>query len=135
MRSPVRSSACALVTAIGLLGAGCAEATKTTGTFTKTEHLGAELRRGASTKSDVERVLGRPNGRGMTLLPTLSTPREMWVYQNAEMQRRPAGGGPGQRTTVHMDTREQILFVFFDGERFDGYLWTNWVQTHQGGTR
>lgn len=125
----------ALALAPSLL-AGCASRTAvTTGPFAEARRIDEELRRGVSTKSDVERLLGKPNGSGASRLP-LTTPREVWFYHNietgdAKVEGRASGGG----INVRVDTRQQVLLVFFDGDKFDGYMWWLAVQTPVGVAR
>ncbi len=102
--------------------AGCAPGAMTTGPFMQTNRIDTELRRGVSTKADVERVLGKPNGTGGTLMPLTQTkPGDVWVYYNSET------GTPrisrGATIKVEIDTRDQMIMVFFDGDIFDGYMW------------
>jgi hypothetical protein len=116
-----------------LLG-GCAQSTAlTTGPFARTNRIDTELRRGVSTKSEVERILGKPNGTGGSLLPLQDRPREVWVYNQVQTgDPRVMGGRP---MLVEVDTRQQIIVVFFEGDIFDGYLWSLHVTTGTGGAR
>lgn len=102
-----------------LLGAACGNVLSTPERFRDTKTAERQLRRGSSTKSDVTRILGAPLGRGGALLPgQTGGPREVWFYQ--AMQIGPvipvAPGAPGR-------AHQQVVLVFFDGERFDGLLW------------
>jgi hypothetical protein len=80
--------------------------------------LEQRLRIGQSSSDDVLAALGPPNGKGAAMLPVDSGPRVMWHYNYSE-------------SPVHMeipgetraDPRTLSLFVFFDGDRYDGYLW------------
>lgn len=101
------------------LAAGCATKRLTTGAFTEVNRLEAELRRGVSTKADVERVLGAPNGTGDAVLPTDPRVREVWYYEDIEV----TGGRAAGRGVVLMDMRQQVLLVFFEKEVFDGFMW------------
>lgn len=113
-----------LVLLTGTAAVGCGTTQSVTpNPFAQTDRIGAELLRGVSTKTDVERLLGKPNGRGMTLLPTQDRVREMWTYldleKSAEKVEREATG-----VVVHrFDARQRQIYVFFDGEKFDGYMW------------
>lgn len=66
---------------------------------------------GASTREDVLRVLGEPAGRGRALLPVDEgeVPRTVWSYYYEEATMK--------------DARRLFLFVFLDGDSYDGYLW------------
>jgi len=117
------------------LVAGCAQpGAMTTGPFARTDRIDAELRRGVSTKSDVERVLGKPNGTGGTFMPPTQTKAgEVWVYYNSQT------GAPrisvSRPIKVEVDSRAQMIMVFFDGDTFDGYLWFLSATTAAGGER
>ena len=114
---------------VGALVAGCAAGrAATTGPFARVDRIGTELRRGVSTKAEVERLLGKPNGAGMSLLPTQDSPREVWIYNDVQTgESKSEGRGPGGVPTFRVDARQQLIFVFFDGDRFDGYLWSTVV--------
>lgn len=129
-------SAKTMTFALGIsLLTGCAQpGTLITGPFAKTELIDTELRRGVSTRSDVERVLGKPNGTGRTLMPpTQTNPGDVWVYYNSQTGApRISGGRP---VKVEVDSRDQMIMVFFDGDKFDGYLWFLQVTTAAGSAR
>jgi hypothetical protein len=73
--------------------------------------LETQLHRGVSTKADVQTILGVPNGPGSWLLPALDpAPREIWYYEDMSVT----------GTTLSL----QMIFVFFKGNVYDGYLWT-----------
>jgi hypothetical protein len=113
---------------VGTLVAGCAAGrATTTGPFARADRIGTELRRGVSTKAEVERVLGKPNGTGMSLLPTQDSPREVWIYNDIQTGEARSEGRVLGVATVRVDARQQMIFVFFDGDRFDGYLWSTHV--------
>lgn len=110
-----------------------------TGAFRATQTIETQLKRGVSTKADVQKLLGVPNGSGAAVLPSLafnrervvkaseagvsSAPdfgqREIWYYEDVamtDMKSTSAG--------YVANLRQQILLVFFMGDVFDGYLWT-----------
>ena len=108
-----------LATFLFFLLAGCVPQKVTTGAFTKTGGLDTELQKGVSTKMDVQRVLGAPDGFGGSVLPTDPRPREVWYYGDIE------------GTDIKMEEgiwtmilRQQILLIFFEKGVFDGYLWS-----------
>jgi hypothetical protein len=77
-----------LIAIAAFLLAGCAQSTAlTTGPFSRTNRIDSELRRGVSSKSEVERILGKPNGTGGSLLPLQDRPREVWVYNQVQNKR------------------------------------------------
>jgi len=97
-----------LLTGVLLLSlVGCAPSF-TFGTRPKTDQL-HQLRRGASTSSDVRSILGEPRGKGETRLP--AGHRTLWLYDSGEFD------GSSLRTRI------RYLIIFLDGETYDGYLW------------
>jgi len=98
-----------------------------TGAFVKTAAIEKELRRGISTKTDVQKLLGIPTGTGQlnwmpppgeSPPPLGAGPRNIWFYndmQVTDMEQSEDG-------TITMKSRMQILLVFFKGDLFDGYL-------------
>jgi len=72
--------------------------------------LEKNLRLRESTSAEVLRVLGEPFGKGKAMIPVLqSTPKELWSYYYEEASMK--------------DARRIFLFVFFDQDRYDGYMW------------
>ena len=69
----------------------------------------AELRVGVSTKDEVRRVLGQPNGEGASRSPDFPGFRKLWSYQVF--------------ATDGVAADYTILLIFFDGEFYDGYIW------------
>lgn len=115
-------------TSLLMVGSALHAQTLGTGAFPDAASIEKELRRGASIKSDVQRLLGVPNGTGRAEMapyaalrasPLGDGPREIWYYDDIEVTDMKST--PGVMT---MKLRQQILLVFFKGETFDGYLWT-----------
>ena len=77
--------------------------------------LEQSLHTGDSTQTDVRKVLGEPFGTGRALMPFHESPRTVWSYM---YQRGSIDVGTGAN-----DSDMWLLFVFFDGDRFDGYMW------------
>ncbi len=71
--------------------------------------LEGSLRLRESTPADVVAVLGQPYGKGRAVLPIDSTPRTMWSYYYEEGDLK--------------DSRRIFLFVYFDKDLYDGYMW------------
>ena len=71
--------------------------------------LDGALRPGESTRADVLAALGEPSGKGRAMLPIHPKPRTMWFYYYGE--------------ATMQDIRRVLLFVYFDGEKYDGYMW------------
>ncbi len=103
-----KSYAAAVVAALSL-AAGCTNLQVRAGIRPDPRLLETEMTLGQSSSADVRRVLGEPFGTGKEMLPISSTPRDMWSYYyelgNLE------------------DSRRIFLFVYFDKDRYDGYMW------------
>lgn len=102
------------VIALCLTCTACAPVRYTTRPQTfNTQLLESALRRGTSTMSDVERLLGKADGIGEMLLPADTEPKTAWIYEKIELENY-----RGQMTVL-----QDILLVFFKGNIFDGFLW------------
>lgn len=77
----------------------------------------AVLKQGVSDKGDALRVLGAPKGYGAARLTPDSFPQVVWHYEYLETH------GKGFKI------RE--LMLFFNRERYDGYLWFSSSQEMQ----
>lgn len=88
--------------------------------FAAVQRIETELKRGSSVKDDVRKLLGEPNGSGECFLPGQDAPREVWFYEDIEVT-----GSRSVPDAVMVDLRQQILLVFFEGDKFDGYLFTS----------
>jgi hypothetical protein len=93
--------------------------------------LEARLERQISTKGDVEKLLGSPDGRGSAALPLAPEPREVWFYQDIEATDVTAIPGG----IIEMKVRQQILLVFFHGGFFDGFMWYSTAMPALGKTQ
>ncbi|MGE5303836.1 MAG: hypothetical protein ACM3TN_10950 [Alphaproteobacteria bacterium] len=73
--------------------------------------LEKKLRLKESTSADVILALGQPFGKGRLMFPIDPKPRTLWsyYYEEADMN----------------DARRLFLFVFFDRDRYDGYMWVS----------
>lgn len=118
-----RATRCGLAAAALLLVvafAGCAAPTVGSGAFRNAADVPTKLQRGVSTKTDVQALLGVPNGGGSSLFRNVAGgPREIWYYEDIETVDYASRSG-----RLVMTLRQQLLLVFFKGDRFDGYLWT-----------
>jgi hypothetical protein len=93
------------------LAAACSGIQVRAGNRPNIDPLEKSLRLGKSTRADVVTALGEPIGRGRAMLPIdpkLKT-RAMWSYYYEE--------------GTFEDDRRIFLFVFFDEDRYDGYMW------------
>ena len=87
---------------------GCGDVIRI-GRLADTSRLEAALKPGLSSRDDVLRELGAPRSSGAALLPGWDRPRETWFYLYEE----------GGLTDFH----RCYIYVFFDGAKYDGYLW------------
>jgi hypothetical protein len=76
------------------------------------------LRIGESTVDDVLAVLGPPRGKGKAMLPIDPKRRITWSYSYLQASIRSSPGSEDKG-----DMRSLILFVFFDQDRYAGYMW------------
>ena len=81
--------------------------------FPDPARLDAKLVRGSSTKADVLLVLGEPQGSGGAVVPTARGVHDIWYYEDS-------GGTAGLFSS---SLRQNILLIFFRGDKYDGYLW------------
>ena len=80
--------------------------------------LEGTLKLGASTKQEVMAALGRPTGDGGIFLPIDQGRRETWSYYYEETTM------PFDRSRwSQTESRRLFLFVYFAGDRYDGYMW------------
>lgn len=88
---------------------GCPTVYIRMGQLPSTDVLEKSLHVGQSTRQDVLAALGRPYATGRWMLPTDSQPRTLWTYyyENGTLE----------------DARRFVLLVYFDQDRFDGYVW------------
>ena len=113
------------------LFSACGGTRVSSGAFRNIEALEARLERQISTKGDVEKLLGSPDGRGSAALPLAPEPREVWFYQDIEgtdVTAKPGG-------IIEMKLRQQILLVFFYGGFFDGFMWYSTAMPALGKTQ
>jgi hypothetical protein len=107
-----------------VLSTGCMQTKVRMGTLPDVAALESSLRVGESTQDDVHRVLGPPFGEGRAMLPIQTNVKAIWTYWYEE--------GTTQ------DSRRILLFVFFDEDRYGGYMWASSLPIHakrsQGGT-
>jgi hypothetical protein len=98
---------------------GCASGSaKTARSFGDWNEDLASLERGISTRRDVQRVLGAPDGSGRVLFPGEEIQFHVWYYGDLELKnlRQTPGGFRG-------DVRQQVLLVTFQEDVYDGFMW------------
>jgi hypothetical protein len=88
------------------------------GPFLKLSAIESELKKGVSTKMDVQRILGAPQGFGGAVFPVTAEAHEIWFYQNIEYDNINS-----QQTYTSLDMNQKVLLVFFTRNLFDGFLW------------
>ena len=86
--------------------------------------LERSLKVGASTQAEVRTTLGAPYGQGGAMLPWHDAPRAVWTYYYETGQ--VDLGGPDSHS------RRSYLFVFFQGDKFDSYMWFAATQSKPG---
>jgi hypothetical protein len=114
-------AACVLALAPVAVPAPLQAQAATTGAFRDLAMVDARLKKGVTTKADVRRELGIPNGSGRGLWAYLGPEeREIWYYEDVAVTGMRSAEG-----TMTIDMRQQIFLVLFKGEYVDGYLWTS----------
>lgn len=89
------------------------------GGFPDVDSMETALKKGISTKTDVEALLGPPVGRGGALSGVEpGRPRDVWVYGEFGWSLIDMKGGVAR---LHFD--QQLLMVYFLGDVFDGFWW------------
>ena len=100
----------------------CAPSVVAAGPFDKVDLLDSDFVRGQSTLEDVRRVFGKPDGKGGGRLPPDWASQEIWFYEEQVVHGN--RWNPETRNgKVEIDAELRQLFIFFTGDRFDGYLW------------
>jgi hypothetical protein len=98
-----------MVIAVSFLTTGCINIKVRIGIPPNPDILEKSLHMGESNKADVLAALGPPFGKGRAMLPIDPKPKTLWSYYYEEGDMK--------------DMRRIFLFVFFDQDRYDGYMW------------
>jgi hypothetical protein len=114
MRS-MRSFIAVAATAIPLLLGACGSVNFQGGRQFDPAKLASALKPGVSTQADVKAALGEPYGKGGAQLPFHDKPRVTWTYFSERGMLDMGGGG--------MSDERVYCFVFFEGDKFDSYMW------------
>jgi hypothetical protein len=77
--------------------------------------LEQSLKIGVSAQADVKATLGEPYGQGRALLPFHESDRTVWTYFYER--------GSVDAATFATQDHRTYLFMFFAGDRLDGYMW------------
>jgi hypothetical protein len=104
-----------LVLALSALLTGCGTMQVRAGRKPDMQAVTKTLQIGVSTTQTVQAALGAPDGGGRSMMPWQPSPRTVWSYYYEEGE-IDLGGGKS-------DDRRLFLYVFFDGDRYDGYMW------------
>lgn len=88
------------------------------GSFLNISSIETELKKGVSTKKDVQRILGSPQGFGGAVFPHNTEAHEVWFYENIKFDIIKS-----QQFQITMDMNQKVLLVFFSKQFFDGFLW------------
>lgn len=88
--------------------------------FPEVRHIETSLSRGVSTQRDVQAVLGVPDGIGNAVFPPDYRHHDVWFYEDIEIL-----GMTTEGDVTKLGVRQQILIVFFDAGRFDGFAWSS----------
>lgn len=91
------------------------------GNFPDVSLIEQKLERGVSTKADVRKLLGTPDGFGTAVWPPDHRLFRVWYYEDMEVLDMRSGAGGVQEVSL----RQQLLAIFFDGDKFDGFSWTS----------
>jgi hypothetical protein len=70
---------------------------------------------GSARQVDVRSALGEPYGQGRAMMPFHDGPRTVWTYFFSQ--------GMADLGSGSVDAKQSMLFVFFAGDRLDGYMW------------
>jgi hypothetical protein len=73
------------------------------------------LQTGVSSSADVQATLGAPFGKGRALMPYHETPKTVWTYFFEE--------GSMDLGSGTVDDKRKYLFIFFDKDIYEGYMW------------
>ena len=88
--------------------------------FPDVDRIESDLVRGASTKQDVRRLLGLPDGIGSAMFPPAHQRHRVWFYEDIEVT-----GMTSEVDATRLGIRMDILVVFFLGDVFDGFSWAS----------
>ena len=104
-----------------LMATGCTTYAGKTQAFTRIDKVETDLKRGVTKKTDVLLLLGEPDGAGALggfdrLRGPDSAgkkPFDAWYYESVKVS----------ISIGSLETHQDILLVFFDGDTVDGFLW------------
>jgi hypothetical protein len=102
--------------------AGCASPAKftTRKEAFNTNALETILKRGESKSSDVQAVLGKPNGTGSLLLPDEKQPRTVLFYEKFDVD---TSHMKRVGDYIEIDVRQDVLLIFLKDDYYDGFFW------------
>lgn len=121
LRNLAAVTACALTVVSAALPQPVRAQTASSGAFRNLSAIETTLLRGVTTKAEVRRQLGVPNGSGAARFAHVGDDeRQIWYYEDVAIT-----GAKSADQVMKVDMRQQILLVLFKGEVVDGYLWTS----------
>jgi hypothetical protein len=88
--------------------------------FPDVSRIETDLERGVSTKAEVRRLLGTPTGFGDAIWPPDHRKFDVWYYEDMEV----TGMQSGDEGVIDVNMRQQLLIIFFDKDKYDGFKWT-----------
>ncbi|MHC4450045.1 MAG: hypothetical protein ACYS0E_07875 [Planctomycetota bacterium] len=104
-----RTNATTLLLAVCLLLAACVGDVKLRAGHEVDVEKVQQLRIGQSTSGDVQRLFGKPYGKGRSYLPYQGKKVDVWTYY--------------YELATLSDSRRTFLFVYLDRGRYDGHMW------------
>lgn len=90
------------------------------GPFFDVSAIETKLKKGVSTKVDVQQVLGKPQGMGGAVFPVSTVQHDVWYYENIKVDNIVS-----KQSYITLDMHQKVLLVFFSKGIFDGFLWFN----------
>lgn len=115
------TAACAVTLAGAMSMQPAAAQDIATGAFRDLSAIEKTMLRGVTSKAEVRKSLGIPNGSGAARFASLGgDEREIWYYEDVQLT-----GAKSAEQGMKLAMRQQILLVLFKGEVVDGYLWTS----------
>ena len=85
-----------------------------------TKALETILKRGESKSSDIQSVLGTPNGTGSLLLPDEKQPRTVLFYEKFDVD---TSHVKRVGDYIEIDVRQDVLLIFLKDDYYDGFFW------------
>lgn len=121
MTGRIRAGRQFLLAVIGIVALFVSTAVTTfAGQFPDVSRIETDLKRGVSNKAEVRQLLGTPTGFGGAMWPPDHRVFNVWYYEDMEI----AGMQSGDEGVIEVNLHQQILIIFFDKDKYDGFVWT-----------